>query len=204
MRKTRSLLLLAIAAAPLAYAQTPFATFEVKAEVALQPSPILRTTLSVEVKFAPDPLGLISPATEIVALDFVPPTPIVPPNPSNVQLTNWELQFPAGCFRLSRSGQFRVENFATCGARLRLFFDDGTSADRTDLIFSIESDIKPPTGRNTDWRFRLGLELGAEPPDPVLPPDPIRGSTMLKIGDDVGEAAHTLVSWEGHPPPDDG
>jgi len=38
------------------------------------------------------------------------------------------------------------------------------------------------------------------PPQPVVPPEPIRGSTLLIVGDDIGEAVHSLVRWEGQPP----
>jgi hypothetical protein len=152
----------------------------------------------------------INPAGELVTVEVQPPQPTQPPDPMCPGLTAWRVQMPVGCFLERPNGQFRVEDSVGCFASLELFFDEGESVNLSDQILLLDASFKPPSGNNSEWRFRLDLELETVqppqpcvPPDPVIPPDPIRGSTLLQVGDDVGGAAHSLVRWEGAGAPPD-
>jgi hypothetical protein len=153
-------------------------------------------TLSGHVDFTLGPRGTVSPATEDVVVELVPPDLGVPPSP-----IAWRLLMPAGCFILSRSGQFRLEDFLVCRAQLMLDFADGTTRDVSAQILGLEADFKPPTGMQEDWRFRVTLDAAN---GQTLPPNPIGGRTRFSVGDDVGEAIHIELSWRGKGTDDDG
>jgi hypothetical protein len=194
-------LLLTVGAAPLAFGQAPFEPFEVSAELAVPPDPVTPATLSLTVRFAPGPPSDgINPAGEAVVVEIQPPTPVQPPEPVHPDVTAWHLLLPPGCFMERPNGQFRVEDSVGCGASLQLFFDNGDIADVSEGVVSLDASFKPPSGNKSEWRFQLDVELVEVPPTPIVPPQPIRGSTLLTVGDDIGEAVHSLVRWEGVPP----
>jgi hypothetical protein len=183
----------------IAVAETPFVSFDVQTELGFPPDPVVTMTLFAQAMF--EPATEIDPATELVTVEFYPPDPVVPPDPVYPVPTVWQLRFSPGCFVQKPGGQIRVEDFSNCGTSLLRFYDDGTSEDLSTRIYSLDADFKPPSGTNTQWRFRIDLaarpELKPVPPDPIYPPDPIKGHTQLTIGDDVGTADYTLVRWEG-------
>ena len=205
-KKTRLLMVLpalvvTLGVGPVALGQTAFETFEIQAEYAQPPEPVLPATLSVRARFVTS--DAVAPASETVTLEFVPPDPIQPPDPINPLPTTWQLQLPMGCYFEKSNGQFESVDFPACGATLKRFFDDGDYVDLSLQVISMRSSFKPPKGNRTDWRFQLSLELDVQPPtpvqppQPVVPPQPIRASTHFVVGDDFGQASHSIVSWHG-------
>jgi hypothetical protein len=138
----------------------------------------------------------IDPVTDAVTLELHPPTPIIPPDPvappNPIHVTLWRLSLPPGCFVERPNGSFRAGE--ACAASLVVFLDDGTSQDLSAGIQSLQARFRPPSSRSSEWAFRLEL---ATANGLTLPPDPIRGSTLLMVGDDEGQASHSLVRWEG-------
>jgi hypothetical protein len=174
--------------------QAPFVSLEMSSELAVPPEPVTPSSFSIQAVFVPD--SRIAPAIETIVLGFFPPEPVVPPDPINPRATDWRLSFFPGCFVEQRSGQFRVQDYRACGAALVRSFDDGTRVDLTNRILFLDADIKPPTGKQTEWRFRADLEFEVVPPEPIFPPEPVRGGTVLSIGDDFGEAINSRIGWD--------
>ena len=189
-------LLFACACAPAASGETPFSAFDLSVQLEVPPEPILPVTLTAQADFVPAAADAIAPARETISLRLFPPDPIFRPDPIEPRPTEWALSFPPGCFVAQRSGQFRIQDPVGCGATLQRYSDDGTSIDLTDRVLFLEADIKPPSGNQAEWRFRTSLELEIVPPEPISPPDPIRGSTVLAIGDDAGVATHRTIGWQ--------
>ncbi len=105
METTRSLvlsatLILMLGGAPLAFGETQFESFAVRAEVSFPPDPILPVDLSVGATFVPG--SAIDLPSEPVTLTFYPPQPCVPPSSCEPL---WQLVLPAGCFEERPGGE---------------------------------------------------------------------------------------------------
>jgi hypothetical protein len=182
---------LLVGGAPLAFGEpASFVSLAVQTKLSFPSDPVFPAELAFNADFVPaDEVNLL---TNDVSVTFWPPDPCPPPGPCE---SNWKFSLPAGCFVRRDTGPWRVAE-GSCEARLTRTAADQTENDLTDHLVSWKGKVEPPTKTILAYRMRLKVSFMLDE-GTTYPPQPIGGRTELMVGEQVCEACHSQVKWQG-------